>query len=276
MSETQYSVDEHYGVGGVLDAIRGGLIAMGKDIENLMPSDLAPVDEFHIRGREATIELADRAGITPGLRVLDVGSGLGGSVRYLAAERECLATGIDLTKEYVEVASALARLVGLEGRVDFHLGSALELPFDGSIFDVVWTEHVQMNIENKDAFYTEIARVLRPGGRLVFHDIFQGDGSDPHYPAPWAENSAISFLASPDTLQRTLEQSGFRIRDWADKSQHSLEWFAAIVEKIKESGPPLLGTHLLMGDTAKVKFQNQVRNLQEQRIVVIQAVAEKK
>ncbi len=248
---------------------------MGKDINNITPSDLAPVDEFHIRGREATVELADRAGVIPGLRVLDVGSGLGGSVRYLAAERECHATGVDLTEEYIEVSSALARLVGLEGKVDFYQASALDLPFDDGAFDVVWTEHTQMNIEDKDAFYREIARVLKIGGRLVFHDIFQGDGGDPHYPVPWAEDSSISFLASVDTLKRTLERSGLDIRDWADKSQHSLEWFAAIVEKMKDSGPPPLGLHLLMGETARVKFQNQISNLQERRITVIQAVAEK-
>ncbi|MFQ5935917.1 MAG: class I SAM-dependent methyltransferase, partial [Acidiferrobacterales bacterium] len=220
-------------------------------------------------------ELADRAGLTPGLRVLDVGSGLGGSARYLAAERECHATGVDLTEEYVEVSSALARLVGLEGKVEFQQGSALDLPFDDGAFDVVWTEHVQMNIEDKDKFYSEIARVLRPGGRLVFHDIFRGDGGEAHYPAPWAEDSSISFLAPLDLLRQTLERSGLRIRHWADKSQHSLEWFAVVVEKIKESGPPPLGLHLLMGETARVKFQNQVRNLQERRIVVIQAVAER-
>lgn len=275
MSETLHFVGRHYGVGGILDSIRDALTAMGKDMDKLIPSDLAPVDEFHIRGREATVELADRAGVVPGLRVLDVGSGLGGSVRYLAAERACHATGIDLTEEYVEVATVLARLVGLEGRVEFHQGSALELPFDDESFDVVWTEHAQMNIEDKDTFYSEIKRVLKPGGRLAFHDIFLGDGGEPHYPAPWAEDRSISFLSSLDTLRQTLERVGFQIRDWEDKSQHSQEWFAAVVDKIKESGPPPLGLHLLMGETSGVKFQNQIRNLKEGRIAVIQAVVER-
>jgi ubiquinone/menaquinone biosynthesis C-methylase UbiE len=268
-------VERHYGRGEILDSILRALREMGKEIGRLSPSDLAPVDEFHIRGREATVELANRASLRPGLRVLDVGSGLGGSVRYLASEHHCRVTGIDLTREYVDTAAALAELVGLKGAVEFRQSSASNMPFGDGSFDVVWTEHVQMNIADKRAFYTEIARVLIPGGRLVFHDIFQGEGGEPHYPVPWAEDRSISFLVTPKTARHTLEDTGFRILDWEDKSQQSREWFAAVVEKIKASGPPPLGIHLLMGQTAKAKLENIVSNLREGRIVVFQAVAEK-
>jgi SAM-dependent methyltransferase len=99
MTESQHAIVGHYGIGGILDSILSALDSLAKDMSALAPSDLAPVDAFHIRGLEATVELADRAGIVPGLRVLDVGSGLGGSVRYLAAERACYATGLDVTEE---------------------------------------------------------------------------------------------------------------------------------------------------------------------------------
>jgi SAM-dependent methyltransferase len=214
--------------------------------------------------------------LKPGLKVLDVGSGLGGSTRYLAAEHQCRATGIDLTKEYVDVANALAELVGLKGVVEFHQGSALEMPFADGSFDVVWTEHVQMNIADKRAFYTEITRVLAPGGHLLFHDIFQGTGGPPHYPVPWAEDNSISFLAPPETVRAILEEQGFDILDWEDKTRHSLDWFAATAEKIEQSGPPPLGTHLLMGDTARNKFKNVIQNLKEARVVVVQALAKKR
>lgn len=275
MSNAQDSVERHYGRGALLDSILGALRELGKDLGQLVPSDLAPVDEFHIRGREATVELANRASLRPGLRVLDVGSGLGGSARYLAVEHRCRALGIDLTKEYVDVANALAELVGLKGTVEFRQGSALEIPFDDGAFDVVWTEHVQMNIADKRAFYAEMARVLAPGGRLLFHDIFQGAGGPPHYPVPWADDSSISFLAPPDIVCAILEELGLRILDWEDKTRHSLDWFLATVEKIEQSGPPPLGIHLLMGDTARTKLGNVVGNLKEARVVVIQAVAEK-
>lgn len=275
MESAREHVDSHYGRGEILNSILRALREMGKDVAQLAPADLAPVDEFHIRGREATVELASRASLKPGLRVLDVGCGLGGSVRYLASEHQCQVIGIDLTKEYVDVANALADLVRIKEMVEFHQGSALDMPFGDGSFDIVWTEHVQMNIGDKRAFYAEIARVLAPHGRLLFHDIFQGDGGPLHYPVPWAEDGSISFLVPPEAVRQILEELGFSIFHWEDKSQQSLEWFIAAIERLKLFGPPPLGLHLLMGDTAKAKFENQIRNLRERWIVIIQAVAEK-
>jgi MPBQ/MSBQ methyltransferase len=275
MESVRKHVESHYGHGEILNSILSALRKMGKEVTRLRPTDLAPVDEFHIRGREATVELASRVPLRSGLRVLDVGSGLGGTVRYLASEHHCRAIGIDLTKEYVEVANALTDLVGLTHRVEFRQASALNMPFDDGSFDVVWTEHVQMNIANKRVFYAEIARVLAPRGHLLFHDIFQGTAGQLHYPVPWAEERSISFLAAPETVRNILEEVGFSIRHWEDKSQPSLDWFVAAIEKLKVSGPPPLGLHLLMGNTARAKFENNVRNLREGRFVVFQAVAEK-
>jgi ubiquinone/menaquinone biosynthesis C-methylase UbiE len=151
----------------------------------------------------------------------------------------------------------------------------LDLPFEDGSFDLVWTDHVQMNIADKRAFYAEIARVLVPHGRLVFHDIFQGTGGPLHFPVPWAEEPAISFLATPEAVRHLLEALGFRVLAWEDKSRQSLEWFAAVVEQLKRSGPLPLGLHLLMGHTAKAKFENNIRNRQEGQFVVFHAVAEK-
>jgi SAM-dependent methyltransferase len=268
-------VEQHYARDGILEAIRGALQAMGKDPTCLTPIDLAPVDEFHSRGREATIELANRAELVAGLHVLDVGCGLGGSARYLAHEHKCRVTGIDLTEQYVEVARTLAQWVGLNDVVEFRHCSALDMPFADSTFDAVWTEHVQMNISNKRAFYAEITRVLKPGGRLLFHDIFQGDGGEPHYPVPWAEDASISFLAPPQTVHGILGKLGLTILDWEDRSAYSLQWFEAAMGKMRSSGPPPLGLHLLAGGDARAKFENLARNLRESRIVVLQAVAEK-
>jgi len=269
------TVERHYGRGRILDFILHALHQMGEDLDRLRPADLAPVDEFHIRGREATIELAARAALRPGLRVLDVGCGLGGSARYLAAEHGCEVVGIDLTREYVDTAKALAGMVGLERMVEFRQASGLEIPFDRDSFDVVWTEHVQMNIEDKQAFYAEIARVLVPRGRLLFHDIFRGEGGPPWFPVPWAEDGSISFLASPDAVRGILAALGFSILDWEDKSQQSLDWSAAMVDRLASTGAPPLGLHLLMGDNTKIKLQNNIRNLRERRCVVFQALAEK-
>jgi ubiquinone/menaquinone biosynthesis C-methylase UbiE len=269
------SVEKHYGVGGVFESILEALHALGKDLNQLTPPDLAPVDAFHIRGREATAELAQVAELSPNLRVVDVGCGLGGATRYLASEHGCRTTGIDLTREYCEIAAALSARVGLSEVVDFRHCSALHMPFDDATFDIAWTEHTQMNIRDKTAFYTEIARVLRPGGRLVFHDIFQGEGGEVFYPVPWAEDSSISFLVTPAVLRQILAQVGLREIVWEDKTIISLDWFRRAIKRMQTTKPSPLGLHLLTGENSKTKFGNIIRNLEAGRIVVLQAVLER-
>jgi SAM-dependent methyltransferase len=276
MDNAPESVEKHYGRGRILDSILTSLRQMGKDPDHLQPEDLAPVDEFHVRGREATVELAGRGALRPGLRVLDIGCGLGGSARYLAAEQGCRVTGIDLTQEYVDVANALAKLVGLADRTRFQQANALALPFKDASFDIAWTQHVQMNIADKAAFYREIGRVTAPSGRFLFHDIFAGDGGPIHFPVPWAEDASISFLASPSQVKTLLADSGFVVRDWVDTTERSLEWTLGVIERIKASGVPPLGPHLLMGATAKAKIESVVRNVREGRIVFVQACAERR
>jgi len=275
----QSAVARHYGGVDILSGILAALEQMGKDPARITPRDLAVVDEFHIRGREATIELAGRAQPRPGERVLDAGCGIGGSARFLAAEHSCLSTGIDLTAEYVVAAKALAQLVHLED-VAFCRGSALALPFAQGAFDLVWTEHAQMNIADKPRLYAELARVLRPGGRLAFHDVFAGSG-EALYPVPWADEAAISFVPRPEEARAALERSGLRIAQWEDTTRRSIDWFAAAAKRAGASGPsgpsgpPPLALHLVMGPNAKLKVSNLVRNLAEGRLAVVQAVAVK-
>ena len=275
MDDAQKAVEAHYSRGGILDSILRVLRDMGRDLRTLAPSDLAPVDEFHVGGRDATIALANQASLKPGDRVLDVGCGLGGSVRYLASEWNCRVTGIDLTKEYVEVATALTQILGLHEVTAFGQSGALNMPFRNGSFDMVWTEAVQMNIADKRAFYCEIARLLAPGGRLAFLDLFQGERGDLYYPVPWAEESSISFLAMPQTVREILQSLQFNVLHWEDKSRQSVDWLAAAVERSQSADPGRLGLHLLMGNSARVKLENNIRNLREDRFVVIQAIAEK-
>lgn len=265
------AVDRHYGRGGLLDAINKALGTVIRD-KRVAPADLAPVDEFHNRGRDATLELAALAGFGRGERVIDVGSGLGGSARHLADEHGCRVTGIDATREYVETARELARRVGLEDSVDFHHASALSLPFDDASFDGAWTEHVQMNIADKTAFFSEIARVIKPGGRLAFHEILAGSNGELAFPVPWAETAELSFLADEAGMREAVAQAGFEIQVWRDMTEASLEWASSMAARIKEEGPPPLGVHLLLGQTAPVKLGNLIANMKRGTIRVVQAV----
>ncbi len=265
------SVENHYRAANLEQSILEALRATGKDIDALRLADLAPVDEFHIRGREATEELAELADVPPHWLVLDVGSGIGGSARYLAETSGCHVTGIDLTAEYCRAATRLSELVGLADRTEFRQGSALDMPFENASFDLVWTEHAQMNIADKARLYSEIARVLRPGGAFIFHDIFQGDHGEPHFPVPWANAPSISALMAVDQVRSCLEAVGLVVERWDDRSQLSLEWFRATTERLEKEERSPLGLHLLMGEDAGTKLANMVRNLEEDRIVVYRA-----
>ncbi len=266
-------VEKHYGFGGIMEKIEAGLNLAGKDVNSLTVADLAPIDEFHTRGRESTLEVAELAKLKASDLVLDVGCGLGGTARYLSEKYKCNVVGIDLTEEYISVGKKLTELVGLIDRVELRHGSALEIPYEDERFDIVWTEHVQMNIADKNRFYSEIARVLKPGGRLLFHDIFRGLGDPPFYPTPWAEDESISALATGTEARSIIEQVGLKIEQWLVKVQESIEFFKRVSAQIEADGSPPIGIHLLMGDNAKDKLQIYVRNLSEDRVSVALGMA---
>ena len=276
MSDIDVRIDKHYGFGGIMEKIEAGLEAAGKDVSSLTVDDLAPVDQFHTRGRDSTLEVVELAKLKSFDLVLDVGCGLGGTARFLAEQYKCKVAGIDLTEEYISVGRRLTELVGLSDRVELRQGSALEIPYEDERFDVVWTEHVQMNIADKNRFYSEISRVLKPGGRLLFHDIFRGSGDSPIYPTPWAEDDSISALVTETKARSILAQVGLEIDQWIGKVQDSIEFFSDVSTRIEADGPPPMGIHLLMGDNARDKLQNYVRNLSEERVSVALGMAIKK
>lgn len=268
-------VNKYYGLSGIMEKIEAGFNLVGKDTGSLTVDDLASIDEFHTRGRESTKEVAELANITASDLVLDVGCGLGGTARYLAAQYGCTVAGIDLTEEYISIGKKLTQIVDLSDRVELRHGSALQIPYEDERFDIVWTEHVQMNIADKNRFYAEIARVLKPGGRLLFHDIFRGPGDSPLYPTPWAEDASMSKLATETEARSIMEQEGLEIDQWLVTDQESIEHFKNKGAQIKADGPPPISTHLLMGENSRNKVQNYIRNLSEGRVSVALGMAHK-
>ena len=270
------NIQGHYERQGLEQVILDALTAAGKDIQHLKLEDLAPVDEFHIRGREATRELASQINLDANHKVLDVGSGIGGASRYLASAYGCQVTGLDLTEEYCRVAQSLADRLGLAASVTYRQGSALDMPFEDHSFDVVWTQHAVMNIPDKPKLYAEIARVLKPEGHFAMYDVLAGPISPVIYPVPWATDESISALSTPEELRQLLQASGLKILNWRDTSELGREWFKEVATKLQQQGgSPALGLHVLMGPDFRSMAQNQVRNLLEQRIVLIECVAQK-
>jgi SAM-dependent methyltransferase len=272
MKRYEQSIIDHYGQADLDTHILEAFERAGRRIT--LHGDTASFDEFHIRGRDATRELAKIAGLGEGMKVLDLGCGVGGPARTLAAEFGCRVWGIDLVDEYCRCAAMLAERVGLSGMVTFRQGDMTALPFEDQGFDAAWTEHTIMNIEDKEGLFAEIRRVLRPKGTFALYEICSGGASPPHFPLPWASDQSISFLADQDTLREKLREAGFGELFWRDVTEVSLEWFRGVVAAIKprKDDAPRLGLNLLMGPTAADKSKNIIRNLQEDRIRVVQGV----
>jgi ubiquinone/menaquinone biosynthesis C-methylase UbiE len=178
-------------------------------------------DQLHVRGAEATVELAELAGLREGERVLDVGSGVGGPARFLAERFGVDVTGADVTAAFVERAEELTRDAGLADRVRFVRADATALPFEDGAFDVAWTQHAAMNIRDKAGLYAELRRVA---GRLALYDVLARNGGPPEYPLPWASVPELSFLVTEDELCALLAAAGFHPTETRDVTESAKRW----------------------------------------------------
>ena len=260
-------VATHYsGSGGLAEKIAESLRSAGKNLNELKTADLVTVDEFHIRGRKATLELAEQMLLSKDTHVLDIGSGLGGPARTLAEEYGCHVTGLDLTQAFCDAAKVMSDWVNLGERVAFQQGDATDLPFAANQFDAAMTIHVAMNIAAKDKVYEQARRVVKPGGIFAVYDVLQGEGGDVLFPVPWARDPSISHLATPDEMKSLLAGAGFKVLDVRDSTDESQSWFEAMTTRMTQSGPPPVTFHLILGDDYPDMVRNQVRNLSERRI----------
>jgi ubiquinone/menaquinone biosynthesis C-methylase UbiE len=275
MARSPQAVADHYKRPALGDVILTALKAAGKDIEHLTPDDLAPVDEFHSGGRNATVRLAQLAQIRNGERVLDVGCGIGGPSRYLASQLGCQVTGLDFTAEFVALAEMLARRTRLADKVAYRQGDALDLPFPDGSFDVVWSQNAAMNIADRDRLYSEMRRVLTPAGRLALQEIAVGPAGEPFYPTPWATDKSISFLSTPQSTRAALERIGFRVLVWQDTTEEALQQQTARTKAIETGSLPPLGLHILIGEAFPTVTKNMLRNLQEGRLKLFNAVLQR-
>jgi sarcosine/dimethylglycine N-methyltransferase len=270
MKDELDGVRDHYRATGLTERLKTALAVFGPEDVRLTPQQLAGLDQFHTRGLAATADLATLAGITADMSVLDVGSGVGGPARALAASNGCRVTGVDLSEPFVDAARYLTDRTGQSGQVSFQAGSALELPFDDGRFDAVLLQHVAMNIADRVTLYREIRRVLKVGGRFATYDVVL-KGGEPHYPVPWARTPSTSFLFTAEATREAVEPAGFRALVWQDDSETAKAWFV----QVRASGPPPspnLG--VVMGPDFAQLSGNLARNLMEDRIGILTAVFE--
>jgi sarcosine/dimethylglycine N-methyltransferase len=265
---------EHYGTQPLWDRVEVALRRAGLGDGRIDWSALVALDQFHSRGAIATRQLAQALGVAPGECVLDVGSGLGGPARLLASEHGCDMTGVDLSAEFVDVATRLTERTGLTEHVRFTVGDALDLPFADAGFDHVVTQHVAMNIADRPRLYAELARVLKPEGRLAIHDVVAGDGEPLRLPVPWAGTAEASFLLSAEETRAEVAAAGFAELDYRDETRATTEWFQALAAAPPPAGGAL-GLPVVMGPGFPEMARNLAENLAEGRVGVIVLVARK-
>jgi len=274
MSEDS-AVAGHYTHGSLLDAIRAGVEGIGKSPDTVSVHDLGPVEEFHIGGRVATESFLSQMDFTSGDNILDVGCGLGGSSRFVAEQYGSRVTGIDLTAEYIETGRALCSWVGLQERVVLDHGDATATPYADCAFDKAFLMHVGMNIPDKQTLANELHRVLALGGVLGIYDIMRVGDGELTFPVPWATTADTSAVASIDDYKNALENAGFRVVAERNRHDFALEFFAGIQARAASDGPPALGLHIVMGESAPVKIRNMIENIASGRLAPIELIARK-
>jgi len=259
-------LEQHYAAPDIEERILAALRAAGlSPDEPISPEELGALDHFHTGGRRATLELLDIASIQMHDRVLDVGAGLGGPARLLASTRGCRVVCLDQSPDYCRAARLLNRLTRLDDRIEVREGSALDVTFPASSFDVVWMQNVAVNIADKRRLYAEIRRALKRGGRFAFQEVAAGEGGEPYFPLPWATLPAQSFLVPTSYLRSALEESGFVADVFEDTSAAELARPSAGAAQ----GPLTLG---VFAESIGEKSRNARRGLEEDRTRLVRGV----
>jgi ubiquinone/menaquinone biosynthesis C-methylase UbiE len=273
---TRQDVSRHYTHGNLVAAIRSGIESLDKTINSISIDDLAPVDEYHIGGRQASEDFLSQLDLTPKKQVLDVGCGLGGAARFAASRYGCQVTGIDLTPEFIETGKVLCAWVKLDNRVSLHLGSALAIPFADHVFDCAYMLHVGMNIVDKEKLCSEVNRVLRPNSLFGIYDVMRiGDG-ELAYPVHWATTAASSAVATPAQYREVLEKAGFAVVAERNRRDFALAQYDQLRTRTAAAGgPPPLGLHILMGRNTPDYVRNMIENVSTGRIAPVELIARK-
>jgi ubiquinone/menaquinone biosynthesis C-methylase UbiE len=269
-------IARHYSHRGLTKAIERGVKQLGKTTQTVTIADLAPVDEFHVGGRLATIEFMDQLSFADTDHVLDVGCGIGGACRFVADRYGVHVSGIDLTAEFIETGRDICAWLEVGDRVSLHQGSALDMPFEAGKFNHAYMMHVGMNIRDKKALFAEVARVVKVGGSFGIFDVMQTSDDELGFPVPWATTDETSALDTQDAYTEALNQAGFTITGVRNRKDFALAFFNKLrANATLGDQPPPLGLHILMGESAPIKFKNMFENISRGCISPVEILAKK-
>ena len=157
--------------------------------------------------------------LRPGLRVLDVGSGIGGVAFYLAEKYDAKVVGVDLAGEMIAIAEERAVEAKAADSVRFILGDVLDESAVSGPFDLVWSRDALMHIPNKPQLFGRLLDLLGPGGALAITDYARGEGElSPEFQEYIAKTGY--HVVSPRQYGNLLEDAGFvdvKVEDATDR-----------------------------------------------------------
>ena len=254
----------------LFERLKAALQSSGKDASkkgSLTAEDFNGVDELHIGGMEATKLFMSNISKVLGAKprnVLDLGCGIGGPARAMASAFDCAVLGIDLTPDFVTCAEQVSELAPpSKGSVSFQVGSILDLnlPYEKQTFDVATLIHVGMNIENKDTLFSQVYRVLRPGGIFAVYDVMLEQGhtaSELTYPLPWASEQDHSFVRHSNEYIEIAKTVGFQHPpvSFVHRGEMAKEFFCKMQEKMMNQAPQPMSMQVIFGHNTKDRVKN--------------------
>jgi arsenite methyltransferase len=197
-------------------------------------------DVLHPGGLALTRQMGEAIALGPGEQVLDVACGRGASAVHLAERFGCQVTGLDYGAENVAAAKAHAEECNVAHLTEFRQGDAESLPFDAQSFSAVISECSFCTFPDKDIAATEMARVLKPGGRLGLTDMTVNGPLPEEIQTMLAWVACVTGAGPADEYVATLRAAGFADFSVVDQRDALLDMVAGVRRK-------LLGIELAVG-----------------------------
>ncbi|MGW2248853.1 SAM-dependent methyltransferase [Kitasatospora sp. NPDC001660] len=185
-------------------------------------------------------KIADRLG-SPGITVLDLGSGYGGPTRFLAGNFGCRVVALNISESQNERHRRTNAERGLDGLIEVVTGSFQDIPFPDGHFDVVWSQEAFCHSPDRDRLLSEAARVLRADGDLVFTDVMAADGVAPESLREVVARLQVESLATPGYYEKRLPEVGLTGVAFDDRSGQLLTHYVRLEEETRRQAEELRG-----------------------------------
>ncbi len=198
-------------------------------------------EEIYKASRRAVDRIASHTDrIDENTRIIDFGGGFSGSARHLAHKYGCHVTVVNLSETENERGRKMNKEQGLDHLIDVIDGSYDDIPLEDNSFDVVWSEDAILHSNNKPKVIQEAARLLKPGGDLVFSDPMQTDDCDESVLQPIYDRIKLSSLGSPALYRSACKEAGLKEIAFEELGEHLVRHYSRVLEETEKNEKDLL------------------------------------